>query len=54
MIKTPCFNQQLFAKNIIKLLENKNIYQKTAKDALELIKNVWLWPKRAKRIYEKI
>lgn len=54
MIKTKCFNQKQFANNIIKLLNDKKIYNKTKNDALRLIKEVWLWPKRSKNIYESI
>lgn len=54
LIKTKCFDQKMFAKNIILLLEDKKIFQKYQKDALDLINNVWLWPKRANKIYKSI
>ena len=54
MIKTKCFDQKQFANNIIKLLDNKSLFDQTKKDALKLINDVWLWPKRAKKIYENI
>jgi len=53
MVKTKCFNQKLFAKNILKLLDDKKLFQKYQKEALSLIHEVWLWPKRANMIYEK-
>lgn len=54
MIKTKCFDKKAFAKNIIKLLDDKKLWQKYSTEALFLINSVWLWPKRAKRVYKKI
>jgi glycosyltransferase involved in cell wall biosynthesis len=50
MIKTKCFDKKAFAKNIIKLLDDKKLYKQYSSEALSLINSVWLWPKRAKRI----
>jgi glycosyltransferase involved in cell wall biosynthesis len=54
VLKTKCFNKRQFAKNIIKLLDDKKLYKQYATTALSLINSVWLWPKRAKRIYKEI
>lgn len=54
MIKTPSGDYQLFANNIVSLLKDKTLYQETSSQALELIRNVWDWNKRAKKLYQKI
>lgn len=54
MVKTKCFNQKQFAKNIIKLLDDNKFYKTYSLTAQSLINDVWLWPKRAKRIYENL
>jgi len=54
MLKTPKYNLDKFAQNIIKLLDNPTLYQKTANDAYNLIVNTWDWKKRTKRIYQQI
>ncbi len=54
VIKTKCFNKRQFAKNIIKLLDDKKLYKEYATQALSLINSVWLWPKRAKKIYKEL
>jgi len=54
MVKTKCFNQKLFAKNIIKLLDNEKIYKSYSLNANSLIREVWLWPKRANKIYKQL
>ena len=46
MIKTPCFDLKAFAGNILKLLTDEKLYERTAKDALEWAKE-WDWDKRA-------
>lgn len=53
IIKTPCFNQQLFAQNIIKLLTNPRLYHQTSLAAQKLILHHWLWPHRAKLIFQQ-
>ncbi len=50
MIKTKCFSQTQFANNIISLLDNPKLYKKYSNEALQLVKEVWLWPKRSKKI----
>ena len=46
MLKAPCYSKEAFAKNILKLLDNKELYKKTSKDALEWAKE-WDWDKTA-------
>lgn len=54
VIKTPLGDNKKFAENILKLLKDSDFYEKTAKEAHDLIIEVWDWDKRAKRIYEQI
>lgn len=53
MLKTPCYNLKKFAENIIELLENKKLYKKISKEAIECARE-WDWDKRAKTIFYKI
>jgi len=46
MLKTPCFDLVQFAQNILDLLADEELYQKTSKDALDWA-NEWDWDKRA-------
>jgi glycosyltransferase involved in cell wall biosynthesis len=46
MIKTPCYDLKAFAENILELLTDEKLYERTAKDALEWAKE-WDWDKRA-------
>ncbi|OGF32389.1 hypothetical protein A2533_04405 [Candidatus Falkowbacteria bacterium RIFOXYD2_FULL_35_9] len=54
MLKSELNNCQDFANNIFKLLEDKELYKKTALDAVELIRSVWDWEKRAKYMTERL
>jgi glycosyltransferase involved in cell wall biosynthesis len=54
MIKTPCFDINRFAENIIKLSINKKYYKKLSREAIDLIVTEWDWNKRAKDIYAKV
>jgi hypothetical protein len=54
MIKTSLGNHQQFADNIIALLSNIKLYQKTSVEALTLIKNVWDWHHRSQILYKQI
>ena len=54
ILKTPCFNYQKFADNIYQLLTNLSLYNKTSKEALNLINTTWDWSKRSQRIYNQI
>ncbi len=53
MIKTPVGDLKKFAENIINLLENKGLYEKTRKDAIDWAQD-WDWDKRADKILDKI
>jgi glycosyltransferase involved in cell wall biosynthesis len=53
MIKMPCFDLKAFAGNILKLLTDEKLYEKTAKDALDWTKE-WNWDKRAELLLEII
>ena len=53
MIKTPCYDFKAFAENIIKLLEDEELYRKTQEDAIAWAKQ-WDWDKRAEEILNKI
>ena len=52
MVKIPCFDEQLFADTILRLLSDKGFYEEQACLAHELIMNVWDWKKRSDRIWE--
>ncbi|MBU4210212.1 glycosyltransferase family 4 protein [Patescibacteria group bacterium] len=54
ILKTPKYDLDKFAQNIIKLLDNPTLYKKTSKDAYDLIIHTWDWKKRTKRIYQQI
>ncbi len=54
MLKTKCFDQDLFAQNILKLLQDKRLYRRLSQEALTLINRYWLWPQRAQKIYENL
>ena len=51
MLKTPCFDFKAFAQNVIKLLEDEELYEKTKQDALD-----WAaecdWDIKAQRILD--
>ena len=53
MIKTPIGDLKKFAENIINLLEDEELYEKTRKDAIDWAQN-WDWDKRANEILSKI
>ena len=54
MIKTKIGDKEEFAKNIIRLLDDKVLYEKTSSDAHNLIIEVWDWDKRAYNILNLI
>lgn len=54
MLKTPLNNYKIFANNILRLLEDKKLYNRTSSDALKLINTVWDWTIRAKNLYTQI
>lgn len=54
MLKSQKSNENDFAKNIMKLLDDKNFYQEMSDQALNLIRTVWDWRIRAKKIINSI
>ena len=54
MIKTPCFDLKLFARNILNLLTDQNLYQKTSYQANNLILSKWSWEKKSTEILSTI
>lgn len=54
MIKTKCFDLDEFAVNIDKLLSDKNLYNKTAKDAKDCVIENFDWASKSKWVMEKI
>jgi glycosyltransferase involved in cell wall biosynthesis len=53
MLKTPCFDLKGFAENILKLLNDQELYRKLQKEALELAKE-WDWDKRTEELLKII
>ncbi len=53
MIKTPKFDLQGFADNIVELLENEKLYNKTKEDAIEWALE-WDWDEKADYIFNAI
>lgn len=53
MLKTPCYDLAVFAENVIKLLENKKLYNKVREDAIAWARE-WDWDKRGSEILEAI
>jgi len=51
MLKTKCFNTREFAKNILLLLRDTELYNKLHNEALDIIRDEWNWDKRADYIY---
>lgn len=54
MLKSKNSDFNDFSENIIKLLTNKSLYQKTSRDALRLIRQTWDWSKRSEKLYKEI
>lgn len=54
MVKVPIGDINQFSKQIVNLLEDKKLYSKVAKDAIDMIQQNWSWEKRAEDIYEKL
>jgi glycosyltransferase involved in cell wall biosynthesis len=52
MIKTKCFDQDEFARNIIKLLNNQKLYQKLSQDARQNILENWDWENKSNYIFK--
>jgi glycosyltransferase involved in cell wall biosynthesis len=53
MLKTPCYDFEIFSENIIKLINDIQLYEKTRKDAIEWAKE-WDWNKVANEVLEKL
>ncbi|OQA74247.1 MAG: putative poly(glycerol-phosphate) alpha-glucosyltransferase [Candidatus Dependentiae bacterium ADurb.Bin246] len=53
-LKTKCFDQKQFSKNIIKLLTDYHLHSKLSLQANKLIENNWNWQKRSQQIYNQI
>lgn len=53
MLKTPCFDLKAFADNIIKLLDDGELYEKISKEAIDWTRE-WDWDKRGSEILEAI
>ncbi len=54
MIKAPIGNLELFAKNVISLLDNPNLRDKIGREAVSMIYKNWSWDKRAQEVLNKI
>jgi len=53
MIKVSCYDIQVFANNIIQLLEDDKLYKKISNEALDWTRE-WDWDKRAKDVYDSL
>ena len=53
MLKTPCYDLGAFAKHIIRLLEDRQVYEKTQEEAITWAKE-WNWDKRAEEILRNV
>jgi glycosyltransferase involved in cell wall biosynthesis len=54
MIKVKIGDLNAFAREILRLLNDKNVREKKGEEALEMIKKSWSWDVRAKEVLEKI
>ncbi len=54
MIKIPQGELKKFAETILKLLADKYLYDKTGKEALDLIESEWDWDKKAETVGKKL
>lgn len=53
MLKTPCYDINKFAENILRLTKDEALYKKTSKDALEWAKE-WDWDRRAENVLQQL
>lgn len=53
MLKTPCFDLEKFASNILTLLEDNGLYKRIRQDAISWARE-WDWQKRAEDILSKV
>ncbi len=54
ILKTGCFSLDEFCDNIIKLLDQPDLYERVSKEAVELIRDSWDWDKQAESIYQAV
>lgn len=54
MVKVPLGDNTLFAREIIKLLNDKSFYKKVQDNAVDLINKEWSWDKRSSAILKKL
>jgi len=53
MLKTPCFDLEKFAENILRLLNNEELYREMSNDALDWARE-WDWDTRATYLFNKV
>ena len=53
MLKTPCYDLKAFAENILRLLNDENLYRETSKEALDWAKE-WDWDQRAEELLKEL
>ena len=53
MLKTPCFDLEKFAENILRLLNDEELYREMSNDALDWARE-WDWDKRADELLTTI
>jgi glycosyltransferase involved in cell wall biosynthesis len=54
MVKVPCFDEQVFAETVLRLLDDEAFYREQAAEAHALIVEVWDWRKRAESIFRSL
>ena len=54
MLKVKCFDLDEFARGIIRLLEDTELYSKLREEAVKLVETEWDWNIRAKKIYDRV
>lgn len=53
MLKTPCYDLKAFAENILRLLNDENLYREKSKEALDWAQE-WDWDKRAEELLSDV
>jgi glycosyltransferase involved in cell wall biosynthesis len=54
MLKTKCFSNKEFSKNIQRLINDKDLYKKLSNEAKNLIYTKWDWGKKASQIFKQL
>ena len=54
VLKAPINDFDAYARLVLKLLKDSALYNKTTKDAVELVRQYWDWDKRAEDIHAQI